>query len=70
VRWKFDGETMYSSLSFGEMYRECIRGILFCWASVVFGYETCGRVANSCVDVSFHEARSSIIDDQHCSNQA
>jgi hypothetical protein len=30
-----------------------LEGILFCWASVVFGYETCGRVANSCVDVSF-----------------
>jgi hypothetical protein len=47
-----------------------LEGILFCWASVVFGYETCGRVANSCVDVSFHEAHSSIIDDHHCSNQA
>jgi hypothetical protein len=35
-----------------------LEGILFCWPSVVLGYETCGRVANSYVDVSFHEAHS------------
>jgi hypothetical protein len=24
-----------------------LEGILFCWTSVVFGYETCGRIATA-----------------------
>jgi hypothetical protein len=45
---------------------ECI---LFCWAAVV-RLRDVRTYSNSCVDVSFQEAQSSIIDDHRCSNQA
>jgi hypothetical protein len=55
VWWKSDGETVYSSLSFGKEYWKvyCI-----CWTFVVFGYEAYEREAGAC----WHEcSRSTVI---------